>query len=551
MSTITEHVSIVPFSGGGLVVGIDGDSDPTASLIVVRDARTAVASLMRAWESRQFAIDPQPEGWWGDPWSFDLIEEWRDLLGKPLAEVCARQWLTLMVRNIRESSAATVASFEELVADPRCAEERLSSELGIPVRVDLSGPGDPGEMSADQSEVLAGLLANRDLFERYLVLVEQHGITGYRDPLPEPEKIAVDARRSSVGTPFHASFTTSIASLLAQAESSLLITTYKAGQVILARTDDGESLDTRLTAMDRPMGAAIAGNRLALGASDSVVVYARHDAGAQLDVLPVPDAVMVPKGVCFTGDVAIHDMGWDNDGTLWFVNTRFSCLSTLDLYSSFNVRWKPSWISAIAAEDRCHLNGLAMVDGQPRYVTALAQTDVEGGWREHKGTAGVIVDITTDEVVAEGLSMPHSPRWHDGRLWFLQSGTGSLNVLDPTTGEHEEITRLPGFTRGLSFVGPYALVGLSQVRESVFSGLPVTQSAEERNCGVWAVDGRTGETVGFLRFTGTVTEIFDVQLIPARWPHIADPGDLTQSSYALDPQTISLMQPPTTKEPTR
>jgi uncharacterized protein (TIGR03032 family) len=534
---------MVPLSGAGLLFSAADSADVRVPLLVVRDPRTAVAALMRAWESRQFALDPQPEGWWGDPWSFDLIDDWRELLGRPLAEVCARQWLTLMLQALQVHGDRPVVSFEELVTDPRAAEQRISGVIGEPVQVALDEPGDAWFMAADRGEVLAGLMANEALFEQYLTLVEARGIPGYRDQLPMKDDAPVDGRQSSVGSPFHAAYTTTVAQLLAQAESSLLITTYKAGQVILARTEDGEALDTHLTAMNRPMGTAVAGNRLAIGAADSVVTYARHDAGAKVGVLPVPDAVMVPKAVCFTGDVAIHDMGWDADGTLWFVNTRFSCLSTLNMHSSFDVRWKPQWISAIAGEDRCHLNGLAMVDGHPRFVTALARTDEAGGWREHKGTAGVIVDITTDQVIAEGLSMPHSPRWHDGALWFLQSGTGSLNVLDTGTGQHREITRLPGFTRGLAFIGPYALVGLSQVRESVFTGLPVTESADERNCGVWAVDTRSGEIVGFVRFTGTVTEIFDVQVLPARWPHIGEPGDLTASSFALDPNTIALMNP--------
>ena len=291
------------------------------------------------------------------------------------------------------------------------------------------------------------------------------------------------------------------------------------------------------------MGIAVAGNRCAVGAADSVVVYSAYDMGSSLGVEPVPDAVWVPKAVVFTGDVAIHDMAWDLDGVLWFVNTKFSCLSTLQPYSSFDAAWVPPWISNLAAEDRCHLNGLAMVDGRPRFVSALATTDAAGEWRKYRGTGGVIADVTTGEVISAGLSMPHSPRWHDGRLWFLQSGIGSLNHLDPANGQVVEVCRLPGFTRGLAFVGRYALVGLSQVRESVFDGLPVTATAAERNCGVWIVDTRTGTTVGFLRFTGAVTEIFDVHVLAARWPHIADTGELTRSCYTLDPATLERLRP--------
>jgi uncharacterized protein (TIGR03032 family) len=180
-----------------------------------------------------------------------------------------------------------------------------------------------------------------------------------------------------------------------------------------------------------------------------------------------------------------------------------------------------------------------MVDGVARYVTALSETDIAGGWRELKGTSGVIVDITTNEIVASGLSMPHSPRWHDGRLWVLESGKGTLGTVDVATGAVTTVATLPGFTRGLSFIGPYALVGLSQVRESVFSSLPITDQAAERNCGVWLVDTRTGQIVGFLKFDGVVQEIFDVQVIPARWPSIVDAGPLTQSAYVLPDEALA------------
>ncbi|CAB4938917.1 MAG: TIGR03032 family protein [Actinobacteria bacterium] len=518
-----------------------------SEVVVLRDPRTAVGALMSGWGSGRFAIDPQPEGWWGDRWSFTLIDGWQELVGQPLAVVCARQWLTLQLAAMRASAPdSKVTSFEELVADPRAAEARLSAELGGPVRIRVEMAGDPWKHPQNLSEVRAGLDANAGLLEEYFALVDLHAstsasagdwVTGYREPLPEAQRPPAEVSQPSTGTRFHSEFTASMPELLAATGTSLLITTYKSGHAIIARTPDGVGLDTYFTSLDRPMGAAVAGNRVAIGAADSVVVYARHDVGASLGIEPVPDAVLVPKAIVFTGDVSIHDMAWDDDGTLWFVNTSFSCLSTLQPYASFDCSWKPSWISGLAAEDRCHLNGLASRDGRPRYVTALARTNTPGGWRDQRGTGGVIVDITTDEVIATGLCMPHSPRWHNGRMWFLQSGTGTLHVLDPG-GQPEEVCALPGFTRGLTFLGPYAVVGLSQVRESVFTGLPITDTASERNCGVWIIDTRTGQHAGHLRFTSAVSEIFDVHPIPARWPHIADPGELSRSCFVLDPQTL-------------
>src|SRR5439155_6225798 len=140
---------------------------------------------------------------------------------------------------------------------------------------------------------------------------------------------------------------------------------------------------------------------------------------------------------------------------LWVVNTRFSYLCTLDRDHSFVPRWRPPFVGALAAEDRCHLNGLALVDGRPKYATALGETDTAGGWRAGKAAGGCVIDVGGNGVVVRGLSMPHSPRWHDGRLWALESGTGRLVLADPAAGRCEAVAELPGFTRGLALVGPY------------------------------------------------------------------------------------------------
>ena len=224
------------------------------------------------------------------------------------------------------------------------------------------------------------------------------------------------------------------------------------------------------------------------------------------------------------------------EAELWAVNTRFSCLCTFDGLHSFVPRWRPDFISAYAAEDRCHLNGLALRDGQPRYVTALGTADTKGGWREHKADGGVLIDLQSNTLIGQGLCMPHSPRWHQDRLWFLESGRGSLSTLDPETGETSLIAEMPGFTRGLDFIGKYALVGLSQVRESlVFSGLPITRVREERNCGVWVIDTDNGEIAGMLRFEDQVQEVFAVQVLRQQaFPQIVDGRNrLTSSSFVL------------------
>jgi uncharacterized protein (TIGR03032 family) len=246
--------------------------------------------------------------------------------------------------------------------------------------------------------------------------------------------------------------------------------------------------------------------------------------------------------VHFTGDIQIHEMSYCGTD-LWFVNTAFSCLCTYDAEHSFVPRWRPSHVSALTPDDRCHLNGLGFRNGFPKYVTALGKTDTAGGWRQNKKSGGLVIDTESNEIITRGLSMPHSPRWYAGHLWILESGTGSLGKVDLATGRYEPIVSLPGFTRGLDFLGHLAFVGLSQVRETaVFSGIPITERLTEsdRNCGVWVVDLRTGQLIGFLRFEDAVQEIFGVALIQgAEYPElIVDDPMLVGTSYVLPDEAL-------------
>ena len=228
------------------------------------------------------------------------------------------------------------------------------------------------------------------------------------------------------------------------------------------------------------------------------------------------------SGICHvTGDIGVHEMAWAGE-ELWVVNTRFSCLCTLHGDYSFVPRWRSPFITALAAEDRCHLNGLAIVDGRPKYATALGETDTAGGWRTNKPQGGCLMDVSSGEVITRGLSMPHSPRRHDGRLWLLESGTGRLLMVDAATGRRQQVAEVAGFARGLAFVGSYAFVGLSKIRKtSAMDGVPLAERRDELKCGVAAVDIRSGRVVALLEFQTAVEEIFDVQILAGlRFPEV-------------------------------
>jgi len=310
--------------------------------------------------------------------------------------------------------------------------------------------------------------------------------------------------------------TTTLPELLRRGGFSVLVSTYQAGKLIAVRAD-GDRANTHFRNFDTPMGLACDRGRLAIGTKLHVWEFHNQpEVARQLDPPGRHDACFLPRHAQVTGQIGIHEIAWAVD-ELWIVNTRFSCLCTPDPRYSFVPRWRPRFVSALAAEDRCHLNGLGLRDGRPAYVTALGETDSPAAWRENKARGGCLVDVPSGEVISRGLSMPHSPRWYDGRLWILESGAGSLSVVDLQTGRLDTVALLPGFTRGLDFFGPFAFVGLSQVRESaLFSGIPITDrlTAEERSCGMWVVDTRTGQTVAFLRFESGVQEVFAVQVLP-------------------------------------
>jgi hypothetical protein len=365
---------------------------------------------------------------------------------------------------------------------------------------------------------------------------------------------------------------------LRQLGASLLVTTYQAGKLVLVR-DEGDHLNAHFRAFQAPMGMALDGDRLAIGTKTQVWEFVNVPAvAARLDPPGRHDACYLPRSSHFTGNIQIHEMafgrvagggwrvegeervasgGWPVEGKddlvpspstlhpppeLWVVNTRFSCLCTLDRSASFTPRWRPSFVSELEPSDRCHLNGLGMVDGKPKYVTALGETDTMGGWRENKARGGVVIDVDSGEVLARGLSMPHSPRWYAGRLWVCESGAGTFGFIDPNTGKYEPVAETPGFTRGLDFAGPFAFVGLSQVRESaVFSGIAITErlAEHERTCGVCVIDLRSGQVVALLRFETAVQEVFAVTLLGRRFPElINDDEKLLENSFVVPTECL-------------
>jgi uncharacterized protein (TIGR03032 family) len=307
-------------------------------------------------------------------------------------------------------------------------------------------------------------------------------------------------------------------SWLAEHQLSLSFSTYQAGKLFFVGLSEGAQLSIFERTFARCMGLGLDPDTQALWVASLFQVWRFENALQPGQEYQGYDRVFVPQVGYTTGDVDAHDIAVDRQGPV-FVNTLFSCLARLSERYSFEPFWQPPFISKLAAEDRCHLNGLALRDRECAYVTCVSRTDANEGWREHREAGGIVIDVHSNEIVSEGLSMPHSPRWHRDRLWILNSGQGEFGYVDLESGRFEPVAFCPGYLRGLSFHGDFALVGLSKPRrDQSFEVLALQQKLADKNvearCALQVVDLRTGDIVHELRAEGVVTELYDVCVLP-------------------------------------
>jgi uncharacterized protein (TIGR03032 family) len=306
-------------------------------------------------------------------------------------------------------------------------------------------------------------------------------------------------------------------SWLKTVNASIAFTTYQVGKVFMAGSDvDGKVKITERT-FPRCMGLAMSGNTLWMS---SIFQIWRFENSLLLNQnYQGYDRVFIPQMAYTTGDLDVHDIIIGKDGKPIFVNTLFNCLATVSETKSFKPIWKPEFITKLAAEDRCHLNGLAMENEEPAYVTLVGKSDVANGWRDHRENGGMVIDVRTNEVVCTGLSMPHSPRVYQGKLWLQEAGTGYFGYVDMDNKKFVRLTFCPGFLRGLTFIGDYAIVGMSKNRENkTFEGLQLDTNLHDKGaqpiCGLQVININTGDVVEYLRLEGIVRELYDVMVMP-------------------------------------
>ncbi|MFM9971011.1 MAG: TIGR03032 family protein [Burkholderiales bacterium] len=327
-----------------------------------------------------------------------------------------------------------------------------------------------------------------------------------------------DAGVSGIATP-QLEITTSRQMLawLAEQKLSIALTTYQIGKLFLLGLKGTGEFSIFERTFNRCMGLCPTANGFYMSSLHQMWRF--ENVFTKGEMQDGYDRLYIPQVGNTTGDCDIHDMAVESDGRLVFVNTLFGCLATLSETHSFKPLWRPPFSSKLAAEDRCHLNGLALKDGRAAYVTAVGESDVVDGWRDHRAGGGVVIDVQSNQIVCRGLSMPHSPRWHRGKLWLLNSGTGDFGYVELQTGRFVPVTFCAGYMRGLYFHGDYALVGTSKPRHNkTFSGLALdenlkTRKAESR-CGIQIIDIRTGDAVHWIRIEGIVDELYDIITLP-------------------------------------
>lgn len=340
---------------------------------------------------------------------------------------------------------------------------------------------------------------------------------------------------------------------------SLAITEYYANRFIFLRSN-GTSINTHYIAFPRPMGLWADREHLTFGTWSQVLDFRKNstilqqlqsgkwenedhfsrkiaftqqekeeqaqwetDRKAELEAYQLADSLYIPRAAHVTGMINIHDIAWGDEG-LWVVNSTFSSLCTLDSNHSFIPRWKPPFISELTPDNRCHLNGMAMKEGKPAYVTTFNQKDYRDSWYDDPVFEGTLIDVQTNEILLENLTMPHSPRFYNGRVYLCESGTGSILEYDPKTRTRRTLMTLPGFTRGINFYGPLMFVGLSKVRVSMLKNpIPIAKELEHTQSGIWIFNMETLEEVGHISFTGEIDQIYDIAILQeTTWPELIE-----------------------------
>lgn len=307
---------------------------------------------------------------------------------------------------------------------------------------------------------------------------------------------------------------------LKEAGGSLVFTARRLGKVFTVGLDGADEIAFFERSYPDPTGLSV--NNGTLFMADKFRIWRFENALTPNTEHPFDgfDGVYVPEMMYRTGNQDCHEIGLLKNGMIAFASTRMNCVGGCAASHSIAPLWKPSFIPELVYEDRCHLNGLAFEDGAVKYVTALSQTNSFEGWRDVRADGGVLIDVGTGEIMLGDLSMPHSPRLHGGALWLVNSGTGEIGTVDRVNNIFTARAHIPGFARGLVFVGDTAVTTTSKLRESVsFQDLPLEDKLKQAKlkdeCGIFVFDTISGDIVHSITIENdTIEEIYDVAFVP-------------------------------------
>lgn len=361
------------------------------------------------------------------------------------------------------------------------------------------------------------------------------------EPSTTPANESAPAENPAPQNTVEYSVSPGMAARLARLNISFAFTSYQSNSLYLIGRNSQGGVNIHQSAMPRPMGISLdPSGGLTLSGAYQILRF-QNVLEPDQRINHAFDACYVPRVVHITGHLDAHDVGVDKRGRAVFVNTRYNCIATTSERHSFEPLWRPPFISALIDEDRCHLNGMALEDGVPRYVTAVSASDTIDGWRDRRADGGIVIDMLSNQIICRGLSMPHSPRMHNGELWLLNSGTGELGIVrrsaDGAEGHFEPRVFCPGFLRGLAFHGDFAFIGLSKPRYKRFEGLALEQKLKDADsepwCGVQIIELSSGTCVDWLRIDGDLAELYDLEVLPGVVAPMAVSPDSSEAAQLI------------------
>lgn len=314
---------------------------------------------------------------------------------------------------------------------------------------------------------------------------------------------------------FEVGYDVGFSSTLKDKGISLAISTYQAGKLIFISPSSRNKIRQTPVSLKKPMGIALHEKKMAIATLDQIQIYAHEEDLAHRNLFNNDidyDKLYLPRGVYLCGNNDLHDLEYGHNG-LWAVNTRFSCLATFDVNYSFTPRWLPPFVKELTPDDQCHLNGMALLDGKPKYVTALGKTNKKEDWKNNITNGGILMNVPEGEIILDNLPMPHSPRLYNNKLYILLSATGEIMEYDIEKNKSEIIFQTGRFIRGLSIHDGLFYIAHSEIRKSSSTFEKLKDRHLLDNAGIIIIDPEKKKMLGQLTYYTTVKEIFDVQVL--------------------------------------